>query len=96
MRAWCPVRPSPIVVRRFLLSARHRLHERDTQGQTAPQKTETTKHVGERSRKGRRPKTGRDGVSSLLCTLPFHDNESFAEFFCEVLRASERLARRGF
>ncbi|CAM9458255.1 unnamed protein product, partial [Ectocarpus sp. 13 AM-2016] len=30
--------------------------------------------------------------SWLFVHLPFHDDESFAEFFCEVLRGSERLA----
>ena len=49
---------------------------------------------------GPKERTGREGKETalvpswLFAHLPFHDDHSFAMFFCEVLRDSERLAVR--
>lgn len=60
------------------------------------------KKAGGEGKRTKRSKTGEGGTkegearsllpSWLFVHLPFHDEESFAEFFCEALRGSERLA----
>eukprot|EP00752_Nemacystus_decipiens_P010481 g9338.t1 len=129
VRALCPVRPSPIVVRRLLKSAgQQRLSGPASSGinnsspptgeesktrvagdgvkTKTPQQTAAGKEGGKVARKkgrfggagGLEEGGGREGEGTalvpswLFAHLPFHDDESFAVFFCDVLRGSERLA----
>lgn len=81
----------------------------DNVGTEKTQKNMNGKRGGKPARKKRppaggegRPKeeSGREGggralvPSWLFAHMPFYDDESFAVFFCEVLRGSERLAVR--